>query len=582
MAVDSGENYQNDPLFKSSMQSLQLGNWQEGLQALNQLINNYPFSQDLRLLRQDMQLRAHIDNDERIDKIAEKRHLLKTSLFRILMVVLVMAVVVWGISTYSTWIQGQLTNAGKQLESELLNVELAVKFRNGQNLVLAGRMDEAKELFEEVAATDPSYPGLAVAMEQIDKIQSLDKKYMQATSLIAANDLDSALGVLEDIKADDPFYKDVSIRINEINNQFFLADLVVQAEKAFQGKNWVEAASSYETIRAINPQYDQNKIEEQLLKSYMNAAYTALEADTSSFEALENAESYYRKALALRPQDPNVTMERERSRKAFRESLSLKYVDAAVKALGEQTDSIKALQVAEEYFRKAFALTPNNKEVEAQYSLAKGYLFAQEEYTNENYETVIETLEPVYELDPEYASGTARQTLYEAHIANGNELMAGGEYLLALNDYQRAAVIAERNPESILSLYAAKIKVGEAYGALTNYEDATFTYLDALDLMDLSLIEDKEFDSTRAKLEEANRLAEYRYFRQAYKLFKEASPNVLTSFSAISHIVESEDYLTSLANRYHTTVGAIISVNNLISPKEIQVGQELIIPGSTP
>jgi len=253
-----------------------------------------------------------------------------------------------------------------------------------------------------------------------------------------------------------------------------------------------------------------------------------------------------------------------------------------VAALGNQTDSIEALQVAEEYFRKAFALTPNNKEVESQYTLAKGYLLAQEEFTNEHYDTVIDTLEAVYEIDPEYASGTARQTLYEAHIARGNEIMAGGEYLLALNDFQRAAVIAEKNSRSILSLYAAKIKVGEAYGALTNYEDATFNYQDALDLIDLSLIKDKDFNPTRAKLEEADRLAEYRYFRQAYKLYKEAAPKVLTSVSAISHIVESEDYLTSLANRYHTTVDAIISVNNLISPKEVQVGQELIIPGVTP
>lgn len=582
MAVNSGENYLNDPLFKSAMQNLQLGNWQEGLQALNQLVENYPFSQDLRLLRQDMQTRARIDDDERVDQIAGKRQRLIKTLFRVALIVLVVAAVVWGINAYSAWIQGQLVKAGQQIEGEMLNVELAVKFRNGQNFMLAGRMEEALTLFQEVAAIDAKYPGLDAAMEQIDKTQSMEKKYMQALSLIDANDLDGALGVLEDIKSEDPYYKDVSIRINAINNQFFLADLVAQAEKAYQKQNWAEAASGYETIRAIDPQYDQDKVEERLLNSYMNAAYTALEADTSSFEALESAEGYYRKALALRPQDPNVTLERERTRQSFRESLSLKYVDAAVAALGNQTDSIEALQVAEEYFRKAFALTPNNKEVESQYTLAKGYLLAQEEFTNEHYDTVIDTLEAVYEIDPEYASGTARQTLYEAHIARGNEIMAGGEYLLALNDFQRAAVIAEKNSRSILSLYAAKIKVGEAYGALTNYEDATFNYQDALDLIDLSLIKDKDFNPTRAKLEEADRLAEYRYFRQAYKLYKEAAPKVLTSVSAISHIVESEDYLTSLANRYHTTVDAIISVNNLISPKEVQVGQELIIPGVTP
>jgi tetratricopeptide (TPR) repeat protein len=582
MSVNTSDSYLKDPLFQRAMNSLQVGNWQDGLSVLNQLVENYPASHELHSLQQEMQLRAKFDDDELDDISAVKRLQLRKSLYRLGFLVLIFAVTVWGFVTYSAWIQDQLVVASKRFDSEVRTIEMAAKFRNGQNLVVAGRVDEALVLFQEIAKVDNKYPGLEQAMQQANQMQDLEEKYSQAMQFVDSNDLPDALAVLESISSIDPYYKDVAVQIDEINNQFFLADLYTQADRAYQQKDWEQAVSGYETIRAINPQYKHEQIEGRLLDSYLQAAASLLAAESNSFEALESAEVYYRKALALRPQDENVLLERERTRQVFRDSLSENYVEAALAALGGETDSIKALQVAEEYFRKAFALTPDNPDVQSQYELAQRYLLAQDDFTKGNYDAVIESLGVLYQDNPNYASGTARQTLFEAHIARGNYYMASGEYLLALNDFQRAAAIAENNPESLLSIYSAKIKVGEAYGALTNYEDAVFVYEDAMDLIDLSLITDKEFEPTRAKLADADHLAEIRYYRQAFKLYKDAAPKVLTSFSALTHIVENEDYLTSLANRYHTTVEAIVKVNNLISPKQIQAGQELIIPGTLP
>ncbi|MGW8250766.1 MAG: LysM peptidoglycan-binding domain-containing protein [Anaerolineales bacterium] len=582
MTVNTSDNYLKDPLFQRAMNSLQLGNWQDGLSELDQLVQNYPASRELKSLKEEMRLRARVDDDEREDIAAEKRQRLRKNLLRLVFLALLFVAILWGVLTYSTWIQNQLLAASNRLDSQVRTIEMAAKFRNGQNLMVAGRVDEALVLFEEIAAVDKQYPGLEQAMQHVNQQLDLEAKYFQAMQFLDRNDLPAALAVFESITSIDPYYKDVAIRTDEINNQFFLADLYNQADRAYQQKQWEQAASGYETIRAINQQYKQEQIEGRLLDSYLQAADSLLAAQSDSFEALESAEGYYRKALALRPQDEQVLQERERTRAIFREGLSEKYVQAALAALGGETDSIKALEVAEEYFRKAFALTPDNPDVQAQYDLAQRYLQAQDDFNQGNYDAVIESLGVLYQDDPNYASGTARQTLYEAHIARGNYLMASGEYLLALNDFQRASAIAENNPESLLSIYSAKIKVGEAFGALTNYEDAVFVYEDALELVDLSLITDKEFEPTREKLAEADHLAEIRYYRQAYKLYKDAAPKVLTSFSALTHIVENEDYLTSLANRYHTTVEAIVKVNNLISPKQIQAGQELIIPGTLP
>lgn len=582
MSINTSDTFLNDPLFQRAMNNLQVGNWQDGLDVLNQLIENYPLSQELQSLHQEMQIRAKIDDDELDEIAAGKRQRLKKRLLRMGFLAVIFVVTIWGILTYSAWIQDQLVVAGKRFDSEVRTIEMAAKFRNSQNLMIAGRVDEAQAIFMEIAEIDSKYPGIEQAMEQADKILDLENKYTQALQLIDSNDLAAALVVFESISSIDPYYKDVAVRIDEINNQFFLADLFTQAESTYKQHDWEQAASRYETIHAINPKYKNDLIEERLLESYIQAAYNILAADTNSFEALESAEEYYRKALALRPQDPNVLLERERTRQVFRDSLSQKYVEAALAALGNESDSLKVIQVAEDNFRKAFALTPNNPDVKSQYELAQRYLQAQDDFTKGKFDAVIESLSILYQENPEYASGTARQTLYEAYISRGNYLMASGEYLLALNDFQRATAIAENNPESILSIYSAKIKVAEAHGALTDYEDAVFSYEDAMDLIDLTLITDKEFESTRKKLADADHLAEIRYYRQAYKIYKDAAPKVLTSYSALTHIVETEDYLTSLANRYHTTVEAIVKVNNLISPKQIQAGQELIIPGTQP
>jgi len=44
------------------------------------------------------------------------------------------------------------------------------------------------------------------------------------------------------------------------------------------------------------------------------------------------------------------------------------------------------------------------------------------------------------------------------------------------------------------------------------------------------------------------------------------------------HVVQSGDVLVNIANRYGTTVSAIVQANNLANPNALQIGQELIIP----
>jgi tetratricopeptide (TPR) repeat protein len=397
-------------------------------------------------------------------------------------------------------------------------------------------------------------------------------------SLMDAGQMAEALALFETIDAQQPYYKDVNVQITNLKSQSMLGDVFVQAARAYERGSWAEAVASYETIRALDPEYRAAEVEEQLFNAYINAADEEIAKEANSLETLNIAENYYQKALTLRPQDPIIREKREQSRETVKDRLTTSYVLAAQNALTEEADSLAALDIAEQYLGRALTLKPDDPTIRQQFEMAQRYVAAQDEYIVGHWDGVISNLEIVVGLDPDYAKGTTRQTLYEAYIARGNESIARGDFELALSDYERCAVLAEQDIESKIRLYEAQIKVAEAHGLLANYEQAVLIYRAAIDLADLSNANISDLGDVSSRLEQAERYANGRNFRTSYRLYKEAAKSVLLVFPKVTHIVQDGEYLTQLANRYNTTVEAILSSNGSTSAKVILVGQELQIP----
>ncbi|MCK5314665.1 MAG: hypothetical protein KAJ53_06055, partial [Anaerolineales bacterium] len=411
MSANTAESHLNDPLFQSAMNYMQSGEWETGLEELDQVVENHPLEAELRGLRQEMQLRAHIDEDEREDLAREKRQRFMSWGVRLVVLVLVFGLGFWAVSTYSSWIRGQIVSAGQVLDNEAQVLELAVKFRNAQDLLQAGKPGEAKTLLEEVAAANPGYPGLEEELAQTEMKIVLETKYNEAMGLINLNNMSGALDILVEIEAEEPFYRDVSLRISEIKSQSLIGDILTQADRAYEAEEWATAASKYETVRALDPSYEPNVIDERLFNAYINAAQEAVSEDTESLEAINIAEEYFRKALALRPQNPEIMFKRQLVRETVKSRLFRSYVNAAQLALTEQADSLEALANAETYFNKALELRPDDPEVITQQALAESYLRAQDYFGQGRWADVISELEYVYAEDRDYAAGTARQTL---------------------------------------------------------------------------------------------------------------------------------------------------------------------------
>jgi tetratricopeptide (TPR) repeat protein len=429
----NNQSYHQDPLFHEALRLFQSGAWESGQAVLARLQEKFPLESDLRRLRQEMLLRSRIDIDEQEDRVRTMRRRILTLAVRL---AILAAVVLGGLVAfrlYANWIQESWAVASENLSRELAKVELAARFRDAQELLRSGRTDAALALLNQISAQDAQYPGLQETITQAQRAQDLERRYFQAMGLVEAGDTQNAMAILKDIYAEEPYFKDVKLQIENIENEFLLGDLLEQADAAYTAAQWETAISGYETVRALNADFKADHVESRLFESFLNAANERLVKEPDSLTAMDVAQSYYRKALALRPGNERIKAEQDAARQTIEARLVKSYVEAAQAAIASQGDSLEALQSAKEYILKALKIYPEDAELKMQNTLAAAYLRAQDSFAKGRWFDVIDSLEIVYKEDPAYASGTACQTLYEAYMQAGNFEESGGNFETALD-----------------------------------------------------------------------------------------------------------------------------------------------------
>jgi hypothetical protein len=149
---------------------------------------------------------------------------------------------------------------------------------------------------------------------------------------------------------------------------------------------------------------------------------------------------------------------------------------------------------------------------------------------------------------------------------------------MALTDYQRAAVLADESPDySDILLYEARIKLAYIQGLLGAYEEASRIYLSAVEAINLEAELAQEDPNLGLKLRDAISYLERKNFRNAYKLFKDVSAYT-PKYTLMAYEVQEGEYLTQIANRYGTSVGAITSVNEDVARRDSLRGLIILIP----
>jgi len=578
MFENKADSFENLPLFRETEREFQQGNWTSGLTRLKELEETFPLEPELRAWRQEMVLRAKMDEVESEEEGRQKKTFVKDLAIRLSGVALVIVLVVLGLRAFSRSIQAQWIAARSQMQEEVLTLELAAQFRNGQNLLLANRPEEALAYFQKVAEVNPNYPQLNTFMGQATKMVELENTYQEAVKLKSSGDLSGALRAFQNVYDRDVRYKDVTLQIKELQNNLSLEDQFAQSAAAYGDKRWGEAVAGFEALKAIDSTFRQADVEDLLYQSYLNAAETRLTDQDPTFESLKIADEYYRKALALKPQNKEIIGKQALARRSVEEYLVNSYMNTALQALTGQADSLEALRIAEENFSNALALRPDDLQVIKQLDLARKYINGVESFNKGLWSQGISDLEAVYVEDPNYANGTARQTLFEAYTARGKNGLASGDYLTALEDFQRAAVLAQDAPDSALRLYESQKMVAYAQGLLGNYQEAALIYKVALDqsgLRDLAGLKNADLAD---KIEKADIAFNAGNFEGAYNLYRQALETGTEVYDRVTYVVQKGEYITQLARKYNSTVDAILAANGLTDASKVTENRVLVIP----
>jgi tetratricopeptide (TPR) repeat protein len=577
MNVNQADSYLDNPQFRQAMESMQKGEWESGLSQIETLMQAYPLESDLRSLRQEMILRAKVDTDEKVAKSYARRRRSRDLIVRAAIVSVLVIIAIFVATSYASWFQDQAALAKQAVDSQVVLVELQVNMRDAQSYLGAGMTDSALDLLEKIEVIKPDFPELAQTIEQARRQKAFDEQYAEAMILIEQDQLDAALIILQEIESQEPYYRDVKSQIKQIQDETVLGEQLLEADAYFENESWEEAANAYYNLYALNPDFETAHVEDRLFTSYVNSAEEKLN-NSDSLESIQSVEEYFRRALALRPQDLDVKDKQSQVRSMIEEKLFWSFVQAAQTAIAEEPNSLEALKVANRYFSEALALRPNDPEITLQRELAHQFLGGMDDFVSSSNSSAIEKLEFVYSQDPGYINGTARQTLYEAYVARGDNAMAIGDFDSALEDFQRAAVIANEDPTSRARLYEIQLKIAEAQGLMGDFESAVRLYAAAILIGDLQARAATYSSAMAAALANASQFEGQGNFREAFRSYREAITWATQVFDVVVHVVESDDYLSQLALDYNSTVSLIAAANNLANPNIIIPGQELLIP----
>ena len=577
MAANQAESYLDHPMFRTAMASIQKGDWESGINQIEKVMQSYPLEPELRSLRQEMIIRAKVDGDEKSDVSSVRKRRFRNLVIRGSVIAILAILAIFVAQTYSNWFSQQVASAQQEVEYQFVRFDLDVKMRDAKDYIRAGQAEPAIVLLDEIESVDSEYPELAETRSEATQLQALGDQYMDALTLIDAGDLSGALVVLEEIEAKEPYYRDVKNRILTIQDQTLLGDQLREADEFFANEQWEEAADSYYSMYSLNPDYQIAHVEDRLFSSYVNAAETLLN-NSDTIESIKKVEDYFQRALALRPQEPEVKDKQARVRSMIEERLFRSYVFLAQSAIAEEPNPLEGLKIADKYFTEALRLKPNDPEITIQRELAHQFVLGQDNFLSSAYGDAIVNMEFVLSQDPGYANGAARQTLYEAFVARGDSAMAIGDFDSALEDFQRAAVIANEDPSSTGRLYEIQMRIAEAQGLLGDYDTAVRLYQSAITTGGLQARANQYSTAMAAALIAADDFAAQGNFRDAFRNYREAVTWAYQVFDVVVHVVTSEDYLSQLALDYNSTVNLIATANNLANPNIIIPGQELLVP----
>lgn len=562
-----------DPDFSKLLEFYQHAEFGKCSELLAVLEQRYPDHPRLSIFKEDLQLKLSLKKVTVSSKREQKHRLrkitFKMSVFAIFSTILVMVVLLF--SFY------YISNKARIEQEQMVIAQLTSLNDQAEQLLLAGRPQPAAQIIEKIKAINPDYAKLPDLTTRTDELIELEAKYKSALNLVSEKKNEEAMQILEEIEAEKPGIWDVSQQIASIETSNQIAKYLEEGNAAFEKENWDKVLSSYENALMLAPKLDDPQVKEQLLRGYLNKIISLLQNEGTSTEDIENAEQYYRRAIALIPQSKAYSSERVNLEEVSSDLLVLKYTQTAKSILEDKNQTVSSIAKAVSYLRKAANIKPKNTALQSDLVNAEYYQIGFQNFVEMEWVPTITNLSEIIAVDPNYANGNAALLLYEAYYALGREYHSVGLFLDARRNLEQAEILAWNDSTNLLKLFQVQVLLGDTIGKTGDFKNAVSYYKFALDAIQANTRLEPHPPLIKILLEAENfiQLGDY---ANAVSAFQELL-QLISLINTVSDVeINDSVCLAFFASENLSTVDAIIDANKLSKSMIITFGRTLKVP----
>ena len=563
----------SDPLYNkliNHFQNAEFGKCKEVLENLEQMYPGHPL---LLKFKDDLQLKLSLQNmavrGVKKAKLSKFKVTFKMGLFAVVATIVVMAVFLISYPFFND------INIARRLEIQATQLD-SLKGQ-AEELLIAGKPQDASNIVEKIRSLDPEYVHLPELTTQTIDLLLLETKYNVALDLVQQNRLVEAMLYFREIETARPGLWDINQQIDLIASPDRIANFMAEGDAAYKVEMWDQVINAYETVLILDPNLNDTKMNEQLAESYLRKIPGMLQSENSTKEEVEKAYEYYLKANTLTPETEALDSGVRELHDNISNLLSQKFTHLSKANLANTEQTSTTIDEAIGFQKKAVDINPSDPSLKVDLKNAEHYQSAFENLIGLQWELALADLELIYSSDPDFANGNVRSMLYETYFSLGKQFHSQGQYSNALNVLKQAEILSLDFTDNLMKQFQVQVLLGDTVEKLGNFQEAVAYYQNALNGIQGSerLANYPEFV---AILNEANRFSEEGDYGRAFVSYQDLLKEIDVIYLKSEIEIKDEGFLVFFANENFSSVDAILDANQLPNAMVVTFARKLIVP----
>jgi len=300
------KNKEDDPRYQTVVKYFQLGQWAEAEPVLKALLQDYPDDTQLRELMQQLLLKKEIAQTKKKQWV-RLPHIPGNLVRGVILALLLLGFAFVAAQFYQKNILPNQQEAGEQ-------ARIVTELKQAEEAMNAGQYKEAEQLYQKILAESPDQPMAKAGLETVHRYLTLDDQYQKAVAWEKQGETEKAIAAYQQIVSQDSHYRDAEQRLQQLQSSIKIDQAWNSGEKAYQEKRWTDAISYYETVRSIDDTYHHDELQQHLYECYLNQGKELLQRRPADTNTPKEAYNLLRRALQVKPRDPEATTWRNYAR----------------------------------------------------------------------------------------------------------------------------------------------------------------------------------------------------------------------------------------------------------------------------